>query len=176
MRKIYLSVGLSAVLLMACSIMPQRIEETALPQMPLPKLIQRAEKFLGRTVILGGYVLEVNNLENQTRIIAIQAPLDFGQMPTNKDLSQGRLILIYSGFLDPEVYRKNRKITVAGNLMGSSETQSSDTSYPYIQLQVTHLHLWPVEKPTVRDPYRNFWGPPIYPYPYPWGWRHPYYW
>lgn len=180
MQKFYISACLGAVFLVACSIMPRSIEKTALPQMPLPTLIQRSEKFHGQTVILGGYVLEMKNLAHQTRITAVQAPLDFGQMPKNKDLSEGRLILIYDGFLDPEVYRKDRKITVAGQLTGSSATQSSDTPYPYVQLHVTHIHLWPVEKPVVRDPYWDYWGPwgwgpPLRPYPYPWGWRHPYY-
>jgi len=158
----------------ACAVMPAAVEQEALPGMPFPMLIQQADRYIGQTVILGGYVLEVQNQKDQTRIVALQAPLGFGQEPKSKDLSQGRLIISYGGFIDPEVYSKDRKITVAGKLLGSSATDEQKELFPYVRIQLMHIYLWPIEKPVQRDPYWDFWGYP--PYPYPWGWRHPYWW
>ncbi len=155
--------------------MPDEITHQALPaDTPFLELIQRAATFAGKDVILGGYILEVSNQKDQTRIMALQAPLGIGQEPKSKDLSQGRLIIFYHGFIDPEVYAKDRKITVAGKLLGSSHTDETKEPFPYVRIQMSHIHLWPVEKPIQRDPYWDYWGYP--PYPYPWAWRYPYWW
>ena len=60
------------------------------------ELVAHAEQYRGKAVILGGYVLEVENLKDSTRILAVQAPLGFRQYVKSKDLSKGRLILIYA--------------------------------------------------------------------------------
>lgn len=138
------------------------------------ELVDNTEPYVGRTVVMGGYVISVENFENSTRVTAVQAPLGSGQKPKSKDLSQGRLILIYSGFLDPEVYTKDRKITVSGTLSGSSTmARGEKTPYPYLEIQVAEIHLWPVEKPPPPYPYVD---DPWYPFHYPWGWRYRHLW
>lgn len=127
---------------MGCSIIPKSIEEKALPEMPLPMLIQQAGQYIGKTVILGGYVLEIRDLNGQTRIIAIQAPLDSDQEPKSKDLSQGLIILNYHGILDKKVYAKDSKITVAGVVQGSSATKTPQSYYPYVELELAHIYRW----------------------------------
>lgn len=159
---------MAALLVTACSVMPAAVEEQALPDIPFPALIADAAANLDRTVILGAYVLEVTNDADRSRMVALQAPLGLGREPKPKDLSQGRLILEYQGFLDPEVYAKDRKITVAGRLLASSATEKGQNPFPYLRLQVLDIHLWPVEKPFQPDPYWDYWG---YPYLYPWGGR-----
>jgi len=150
------------------------VEEVALPEIPFPELIAHAAKHLDQTVILGGYVLEVTNQPDHSRMVAVQAPLGMSREPQSKDQSQGRLILEYPGFLDPEVYAKDRKITVGGRVLGSSATDPSLGRFPYVRLQVTEIHLWMEQKP--YDPYWDpWWGYPypyFYPYPYSYGWRH----
>jgi outer membrane lipoprotein len=64
-------------------------------------------------VILGGYILETKNLTDETIVEVLQAPLTFQVEPKSKDLSEGRFIVSHKGFLDPEVYNKDRKLTVA---------------------------------------------------------------
>ncbi|MBI5062161.1 MAG: Slp family lipoprotein [Desulfatitalea sp.] len=163
------------LMLTACSVMSQTVEEEALPEIPFPELIAHAAAHLEQTVILGGYVLEVSNLSDHSRMVAIQAPLGMSREPQSKDQSQGRLILEHPGFLDPEVYVKDRKITVAGRLQGSSATDARPEPFPYVRLRVTEIHLWSEEIPIPYDPYWDpWWGYP-YPYyypPYPWGYRH----
>ena len=163
------------LLLTACSVMSREVEKEALPESPFPELIAHAANHLNQTLILGGYVLEVSNQADHSRMVVIQAPLSMNREPYSKDLSQGRLILEYSGFLDPELYSKDRKITVAGRLLGSSATDARPEPYPYVRLGVIELHLWPVEILLPYDPYYYWdpwWGSP-YPYYYPyWGWRH----
>ena len=158
---------------MSCAVIPSDATRDKLPEMPFPVLIAEAGQHIDSTVILGGYVVDVQIEKDRSRIVAVQSPLGLGQEPKSKDLSQGRLIILYDGFIDPEVYAKDRKITVAGKLLGSSSTETAQMPFPYVRIQMAHIHLWPVEKPVPRDPYWNGWGypPPWHPW---WGWPYPY--
>lgn len=152
--------------------MPADVTRDQVQDMSFPTLVEQAGQYIGQTVVLGGYVIEVQNQEDQSRIVAVQAPLGVGQEPKSKDLSKGRLIILYDGFIDPEVYAKGRKITVAGTLLGSSVTETDTEPFPYARVRMQHIYLWSEEKPMPRDPYWDYWGYP--PYMHPWGWRYPY--
>jgi outer membrane lipoprotein len=113
----------------------------------------------------------VENHKEYTRILAVQAPLDSGQRLKSKDLSKGRLILIYNGFIDPEVYTKDRKITIGGNILDGA-ANDPEVAFPYLRIQVKSIHLWPEEEPLAsdllwEDSWRNY---------DPWYWPYPHYW
>ncbi len=128
---------------MGCSTIPASVQRKALPAMPFPELIQQANQYIGETLILGGYVLEVRTVKDETRLVAIQAPLDANQKPKSRDLSQGLMILKHRESLNPEIYAIGSKITVAGDLIGSSATKPYPSPYPFIELRLTHIHRWP---------------------------------
>jgi len=157
------------VLITGCTVISQEVQDKALPPISFDELIAKVDQYKGQTVILGGYIVSVENQKDQSRIVAVQTTLGVGQKPNSKDLSQGRLILIYNGFLDPEVYTKGRQITVGGRVLDSSANDPKPP-YPFLKLELEDIHLWPVEKPVAPYPYwdDDFW------YPYPWWWRHPY--
>jgi outer membrane lipoprotein len=170
-------------LLAGCAGAPPVMQEGALPRMPLTDLISNEAGYRGQTVVMGGYVLEVENQQGQTRIVAVQVPIDSGQRLDSRDLSEGRLILIYDGFIDPEVYKKDRGITVRGEIIGGA-ANDPDVPYPYLRIQVREIHLWPEEKPSdpKYDPFHHwyrhypygrypYWYYPYYPYPF---YRYPY--
>lgn len=155
--------------LAGCATTPVVMQEGALPPTPLSSLIANADSYKGRTVVLGGYVLEVENQENQTRILAVGVQIDSRQRPESKDLSEGRLVVICDGFIDPEVYRKDRAVTVYGEILGGG-TGDAEIPYPYLRIKMRDMYLWPESElfETGRSPeYFPF-------YPYPWYWRYPY--
>lgn len=152
-------------LLGGCTVMSEQVKEEALPPIEFKVLIEDAQKFKGDTVIVGGYVISVENKSDHTRIVAVQSPLGVGERPKAKDLSQGRLVLVHKDFIDPEVYTKDRKITVGGKISGSS-AMASQAPFPYLELEVKDIHLWPIEK-ALSD---RYWDDHYYPYYYPWRW------
>jgi outer membrane lipoprotein len=172
------------LLMMAgCAGTPPVMQEGALPQIPLTDLISNAAGYRGQTVVMGGFVLEVENQQGQTRIVAVQVPIDSGQRLESRDQSEGRLILIYDGFIDPEVYKKDRGITVRGEITGGA-ANDPDVPYPYLRIQVREIHLWPEKKSSDAEydpfypwhrhyPYGRYpyWYHPYYPYPF---YRYPY--
>jgi len=157
----------------SCSVISQQIRTDAVPPIDFKILLQESDNYLGDTVILGGYILETKNLTDQSIIRVLQAPLGFGEEPESRDYSEGRCIISQKGFLDPEVYRKNRKITVAGTVVGSGVEKINDFSQPYLKIQSREIYLWPED----RQYYPNsYYAPWFYPYPY-YRYRHyPDYW
>lgn len=165
---IFTSVALFIGLLSGCAGTPL-VLENALPPTPFPELISHVDHYKGKSVVLGGYVLEVENLEGSTRIAAVQAPLGSGQRPKSKDLSKGRLVLIYNEFIDPEVYTKDRQITVGGTILDGA-VNNPEKPFPYLQIQMSKIYLWPEEKQRTRD---CFCHDPWFYYYRPWYWYYP---
>ena len=92
----------------------------------------------------------------------MQTPLGVGQQPKPKDQSEGRLILHVKGFIDPEVYTKDSRITLGGVIVNSSGNDT-EPGYPYLRVDVREIHLWPVETPLPQDYYWYDRWYPFYP-------------
>lgn len=164
------------ILVLSCSVLSKQIRDESIGPVDFDELIKDIDQYRGQTVVLGGYVLEVQNQKDQSVMTALQVPLQTGDKPAPKDRSRGRLIITYKGFLDPEVYSKERKITLAGKIIASSQDKPDTAPYPFLELEGREIHLWPIVKEYRRD---YFYDDPFYPYP--WYWhryphRHPRYW
>ena len=175
---------LFAVVTASCSVIPQYVREESLPPMEFKILLETPNKYKGDTVILGGYILETHNLTDQTSIKVLQAPLGSRDEPKSRDYSEGRFIILQKGFLDPEIYSKDRKITVAGTVVGSVIEKIDKFSHPYLKIQSREIYLWPKDQKyppaSYYDPwfypYPFYWYPYRHYYPYYWYHHHPYYW
>ena len=160
---------LAAVMLpISCTVISEPVRTEAEAPVPFNTLIAQADEFRGRTVILGGYILETRNLDYETIIKVLQAPMRIGEEPDLKDRSEGRFLIYHRGFLDPEVYSKDRAITVAGEVIGSGTEELSDSPILYLKLKYREIYLWP-DYPTHRSPYPS-WSYPYYRYPYQYWW------
>ena len=167
---------LATLLAFSCSVISKQTLKEISVSLPFEILLKDPAKYKGNTVILGGYILEIRNFSDKTMIIILQSPLQFGDDPGFKDESKGRFMVTHKGFLDPEIYRKDRKITVAGIIVGLTSEPVNQGTYNYITLQSREIYLWP-------DYDYNQYGPyyydPFYPYHYnrpPYYYKDPYYW
>jgi outer membrane lipoprotein len=149
-----------ALFITSCAAMSHEVRSQAIPSMPFPALVQNADSYMGKTVILGGYILETKSIGAQTEITVLETPLSYSEEPGDMDSSQGRFVVYYNGFLDPEVYRKDRKITVGGIVEGTIVGKVDNTPYSMLNLQAREIYLWPIR---AYYPYYYYYG---YPYPY----------
>jgi len=184
-RRTILVVSALSVMLTGCAVIPKDISQRAVSGMAFADLIRAADRFSGRTIVCGGYVVSVANFPDRTEIVAIQAPLGMRQAPKSKDLTQGRMVVTVSGFLDPQVYSVDRRITVGGTITGGSAAGGPDRGYPYLAVTAEAIHLWADPEPVPNDPwwygpgwygpgwYGPGWYGPGWPYHDPW--RYPYY-
>jgi outer membrane lipoprotein len=129
---------------------------------------------VGQTVVWGGVVARVTNEVHGTRLEIVSRSLSRHGRPVSSDRSEGRFRAFFPGLLDPQVYAPQREVTVRGRVMGVTLDRIGEFPYPFPEVAVESVHLWPVPdpEPTVilRDP---FWDP-WYPwYRSPWHPRYP---
>lgn len=167
--------------LSACAVIAPELRDEAEVELPFPRLRENVDRYVGRTVILGGYVLEVRNRPGRSELVVLQSPLGSGEEPRDRARSEGRFLLLQEGFLDPAVYAKDTKITAAGRVTGRTMEKIDGEDYAYVTLEARQIHIWPPREEW-RYPYDPYYPYPyLYPYPYPYGWRHrnyrhPYWW
>ena len=161
--KTYLLIGLSLLVTVSCSVISREMRAEAEPEVSFRALAGDVRSYVDKTVILGGYVLEVQNGAQETRLTVLQTPLGIGDEPKPRDFSEGRFEVVYSGFLDPEVYRKDRRVTVAGTVLGCLVQRTGDGPHPLLRVAGREIYLWPEYER--RAPY---------PYPYYDPWHYPF--
>lgn len=176
MRRLFPIVGLVCivVLLSGCSVMSKSMRNQVGTMQSFEDVINAIPKSIGSNVIFGGYVLDVTNAADKSTITLVQAPLGIGDEPGSRDKSKGRLVVEYQGFMDPEVYTRDRKVTVGGRILHGAAAVSDQTPYPYLRIDAQEVYLWPVRTRYHYDPW--LWDHPYYHRHHYWSyWRHPYY-
>ena len=155
----------------ACSVISQQVRTESEPSVSFKTLLEEADRYIGKTVILGGHILETENLPGETIIKVLQTPLEFRDYPKGKDYSEGRFIVSHKGFLDPEIYGKDRKITVAGAVVGETVEKIGDYPSPCVKIVSREIYLWAESHYDYPNPYYDYW---YYPYAYDPFWYYPY--
>ncbi len=135
------------------------------------EVLGNPEKYIGKVIIFGGTIIRTNNKKEKSFVTVLQTPLDARDTPGDSDLSQGRFIVVYDGFLDSAVYEEGREVTVAGTILGKEVRTIDETKYPFPLIEAKEIYLWP-RKNTTQTPYRgyiynpwyirNYWGYPFY--------------
>jgi len=166
--------GLLLAGLAACAPVSQEIRREAEASAPFSEIRKNPEKFKGAVVLWGGVIIETVNRQDSTSVRVMQTALDFQGRPTDLDRSEGRFIVVVDRFLDPDIFKKGRELTVGGEIAGSETHPIGEIRYVYPVVRASELKLWEQRipyPPYYYDPW--YWGPP---YPWrPWGpWGRPY--
>lgn len=100
------------------------------------------------------------------------------QRPQSRDTSAGRFIAVADEFFDPEIYSKNRGVTIAGEVADCTQTGQEVSYGPYPVVHIKEVHLWDDPDHDMRRSWGDPYGPPWYGPPYyaPWLRLHWYYW
>ena len=134
----------------------------------------------GGRILWGGKIVSIKYRENGTLIEVIQIPLDMFDNPVDEiSLSKGRFLILSEWFLDSEVYKKGKELTVAGIIKGKRVKKIGECRYAFPVIEPIEIKLWePVTgypsyyyDPFFYDPF--FYDPFIYdPYFSPFPKRH----
>jgi outer membrane lipoprotein len=161
----------------ACAqVISSEVRAKARKDLLFPTVLANPEAYHGETVIWGGKVIETLNEPGVTFIRILQIPLDFTAMPEDEEMSQGRFLAEVKRYVDPEVYRKGRLVTLAGVIIGKRVEPLGEMEYVYPLVKVEEIHLWK-QYPSAYGPYPSgiWFGSPYGGYPYPWPYYWPYY-
>jgi outer membrane lipoprotein len=117
-------------------------------------------------VIWGGSIIQTLNTKEGTEVLVLETPLGYEERPEARKYSQGRFMAKTPKYLDPEVYRPGRRVTVAGEIIGKEARPLGNTEYIYPVVMIKEIRLW--------ERYRAY----AYPYywygPGWWGWPYGY--
>lgn len=172
------SVGRMGLLICLLAIIPacapaisKQVRQQVDQSLSFPVLASEPDQYKGKIVILGGIIAQTTPKPGQTELEIVQKPLDSLGEPQVTDTSGGRFLVIAESFLDPLIYRKDRRITVAGEVTGSEVRKLEELEYRYPVLKSLEMKLWP--SPRAGGPmywslgYSFGWGSGPYGY---WGW------
>jgi len=140
------------------------------PSLTLTKFRQNPEAFKGKWVVWGGEIIETGAQKDATTQIEVfQRPLGWRGEPRETYPSEGRFLVLYDKYLDPYVFRRGKKITVAGEILGEKIKPLGEMDYRYPMVSSKQIYLWPeyYYQPYLYTYYDPWWG-------YPYGWGYPY--
>ena len=152
---------LSSLGVVGCSgvpVVPPDLQQKVERDVSFQQIKDSPLSYKGQFVVVGGTVLSVKPLkQNGTQIQVLQLPLssDYeSQGPLTK--SGGRFLAFHKEFLDPETIPTGTRVTVVGEVTGSTTQMLDEVEYPYPTIDIASLTVWSPKLPV-------FW---FHPYPY----------
>lgn len=125
----------------------------------VPMVQNELKKYDSAIVIWGGIVLSDINDSSGSNLVIMETSLDDAGYPMEANLPRGRFIARTRLFLDPEIYRKGRRVTLAGQVTGLSTRKMGDGTYAYPILDIKELRYWRYYQEYYDEPYYPYYGP-----------------
>jgi outer membrane lipoprotein len=169
----FLASGVFFLLISGCAYpISKELRQEANKELTFLTVLQNPTAYVGSIVIWGGKIIETDNIAGGSEILVLEIPLDYQEMPESERYSRGRFIAKSPTFLDPEIYEKGRKITIAGEIIGKETEPLGKTKYTYPLILIKQIHLWrKIRLYPYSPPY--YWYGPTYR-DYDWDWYGPY--
>lgn len=143
---------LSAISLFGCAhVVSKELREASDDSVSIKALMKDPEAFKGKIVILGGDIVSSANKDEGTYIEVVQKELTPGGRPKNTDISFGRFLILYEGYLDTAVYSRGRTVTVAGEVLGKQIRTLGEIRYSYPLIKSREIHIF---EPRYSSPVR----------------------
>lgn len=159
MFKIFYPFFAAVILLSGCAhVVSPEIKEESDPELTFTELQLNPQAHRGKIIALGGVIVEATNKDEGTLLEIYQTRTDHRGIPIDLDVSKGRYLIFYRELLDPEIFRKGRKVTIAARVEGERMGRVGEVDYMYPFLTALEIHLWE-ERPRYE--------------PYPWGYQDP---
>lgn len=154
------------------TIIPKAVLEKVNRDITFKALKENPWTYEGEIVLLAGVIVKTTNTPSGATLEIYQTEMDWEDRPIHVDISRGRFLVEYNEFLDPEIFRKQRQVTIAGEILGVKVVKLGEMEYPYPLIRAEAIHLWKKIKPLPYDP--NPWYSVGAPWG-PWGMWGPWY-
>ena len=148
-------------------VISKNLREAVDPSLTFGEVFKNPDSYKGKTVLWGGEIIQTLALKDgRTEVEVFQRPLGWRGEPGETARSEGRFLVLVDKYLDPYLYRRGRRVTVAGEVLGEKNKPLGEMEYRYPLISSKELYLW-------EDYYYR---PYPYPYYYPWWYYRPYWW
>jgi outer membrane lipoprotein len=150
---------LSSLLLLfslaACSSLPPAISDAPLYDLSYPEAVANGVRFNQAPVRWGGIIVDLVNEQQRSVLQVLAYPLESNGRPLTDDRYFGRFVITTPEFLDPAIYTKKSKITVAGTLSGTLERTVDHKTLNLPLITQATYHLW-MDYPVTNYGYGGF--------------------
>ncbi|WP_447976632.1 Slp family lipoprotein [Candidatus Nitrospira bockiana] len=138
-------------------VIPEALESQIDRTVTFTEVLTAPGDYIGRLVAFGGEILNAKRTQEATVLEILQLPLDDWEPASDRAGSQGRFLALNRAFLDPATLPPKTRVTVVGEVTGSSVRALDGTDYTYPQVDVRHIHVWP-DEPLMYGRPRPSWG------------------
>jgi outer membrane lipoprotein len=163
------------VLLSGCAhVISSDLRDKADRTLTFRQVLQDPNAYIDKYAVWGGEIIQTINQKDGTSLIEVfQRPLGWKGEPKLNEPSGGRFLALAEKVLDPYLFRKGRKVTVAGKILGEKTRPLGEMDYRYPLLSGEQIYLW--EEYYYPAYYSYYPYPPYYYDPW-WGpyWGGPY--
>jgi len=168
---VIISIIVSQLLFSCAPVIRKDLMDMATRNVSLPHIQQNPDLYKGKLFVLGGIILSTKITAEGSLIEALDVAIDSRGYLKEIGQFQNRFLALFpkeSGILDPLIFKRERQITFAGELIGTRDGKIDDMEYVYPLFRIKEIYLWEEPK-TYYTPY------PFYT-PFPYWWNYPYYW
>lgn len=106
------------------------------------EVIREPDAYAGRSVVFGGTILGVENMDGRTVVEVLQERLNSQLKPVDPEESAGRFLVEFDGFKDPVIYSTGNRLTAAGEITGVERRKLGKATYAYPVLKPREHYLW----------------------------------
>lgn len=169
MKRVLLATTIAFLLFASCAapVIKKDFLERGLRDVPMKQIADHPGNYKGQMFVLGGVIANTTVTDKGTLIEALFMPVD-KKGYFKHEAGSGRFMAFWprkNGILDPLLYRRYNRITVAGTLAGTMRGKIGSASYVFPVIDVSQIFLWS----NVR-----YYYPAYYYYPYPYDYWYPY--
>ncbi|MBI4383065.1 MAG: Slp family lipoprotein [Nitrospinae bacterium] len=123
-------------------VLSNAILESSDPTLSFEDLRRNPDAHVGKTLVLGGTIIDVFPGPEGVWLEVLQRPLGFRMEPEIDDRTGGRFLVEMGKNLDAKQFVKRRKITLAAEVVGKETRPLDQTQYVYPLLRLKEYHVW----------------------------------
>lgn len=153
-----LLVIIAIVLLTGCVTYPESVKVPEGTQLASFESVNQANSQLNdQQARWSGVIAEITNLSKQTRLEVLYYPPEGNGRPKTKGEPAGRYRVYVDKFLEPEIYKKGKSITVLGKVANKELAKIGEFEYEYPTLQQSTVYLWPKKRDLTKVEFYYGW-------------------
>lgn len=133
---------IACILLSACNSVPQKLAVPGNTQLTPYSPTAAADPTKPQQARWGGRIAAIENRADSSVLDVVNLPLHSSSRPQETDESQGRFRVYVQGFIDPQIYRPGRLLTVVGTIGVNEQIAVGKHLLEQPALYATALYLW----------------------------------
>lgn len=120
----------------------ERVDKTVTTE----ALFSEPDAYVGKTILLGGFIVKTTNTHEGMLIEVVQNPLDYSGRPLSRDRSYGRFLILTEGFIDTSIFSPGRTLSVVGEVLGTKKQPLGEMDYLYLLVRSRELRVIPYQQ------------------------------